>query len=67
MSLYLRGWISKDSNTYRDTHENKKKLVFVPGQGQTTWGYGFYKKKVILDQSLCCGGLVLDWVPFTAK
>jgi len=44
-----------------------KKIVFVSGQGETTWGYGFYQKKVILDKSQCCGGLVLDWVPLTAK
>ena len=42
-----------------------KKIVFVSGQGETTWGYGFYQKKVILDKSQCCGGLVLDWVPLT--
>ena len=23
----------------------KKKIVFVSGQGETTWGYGFYQKK----------------------
>ena len=23
----------------------KKEEVFVPGKGETTWGYGFYKKK----------------------
>ena len=33
-----------------------KKNVFVSGQGETTWGYGFYPKKVISDESLCCGG-----------
>ena len=50
-----------------DTTENMKKIVFVSGQGETTWGYGFYQKKVILDKSQCCGGLVLDWVPLTAQ
>ena len=37
------------------------------------WARGNYlgiwvlpKKKVILDKSQCCGGLVLDWVPLTA-
>ena len=44
-----------------------KKNVYVSGQGETTWGYGFYPKKVISDKSLCCGGLVLDWVPLTAQ
>ena len=33
-----------------------KKKFFVSGQGKTTWGYGFYQKKVILDKSQCCGG-----------
>ena len=37
------------------------------GKGKLLGDMGFTKKKVILDQSLCCGGLVLDWVPFTAK
>ena len=46
----LRGWISKDSNIETPMKTNKKR-VFVPGQGETTWGYGFYKKKVISDQS----------------
>ena len=36
-----------------------KKLVFVTGQVETTWGYVFYQKKAILDQSQYCGGLVL--------
>ena len=34
----------------------------MSGQGETTWGYGFYQKEVISDKSQCCGGLVLDWV-----
>ena len=64
--VYLRGWISKNSNI--ETPMNiYKKIVFVPGQGETTWGYGFYPKKVILDPSQCRGGRVLDWVPFTAQ
>ena len=33
-----------------------KKIVFVSGQEETTWGYGFYQKKVILDKSQSCGG-----------
>ena len=36
-----------------------KNKIFVPGQGEA--------KKVISDQSRCCGGLLLDWVPFTCK
>ena len=39
-----------------DTTENIKKRFFVSGQGETTWGfwgYGFYQKKVISDQSRC--------------
>ena len=30
---------------YKDTYENKKEITFVPGQGETTWKYGFYQKK----------------------
>ena len=37
---------------YKDTYENKKEITFVPGQGETTWKYEFYQKKVISDQSL---------------
>ena len=37
---------------YKDTYENKKEITIVPGQGETTWKYGFYQKKVISDQSL---------------
>jgi hypothetical protein len=36
------------------------------GKGKLLGDMGF-TKKAILDQSLCCGGLVLDWVPFTDK
>ena len=35
-----------------------KKIVFVSGQGETTWAYGFYQKKVFSEQSWCCGTVV---------
>ena len=37
VTMHVRGWISKDSII-----ETPLKIVFVSGQGENTWGYGFY-------------------------
>ena len=61
---YLRGWISKDFDIETPMKKLKNEFLCL-GKGKLLGEMGFTKKNVILDESQCCRGVVLDWVPIT--